>query len=131
VPGWSSWTWWSSDKSLLYSARALLIVVFAWRRQASNGLGARDDLDQFLRDHRLTGAVIAQRQLVDHLAGISCGSVHSRHTRTLLAGRILQKSPEDLDRDIPWQEIIQDLRFFRLILVYRAAEIQLGSAVFC
>src|SRR6188474_2701901 len=32
-------------------------------------LGAGDDFDQFLGDHRLAGAVVGERLLADHLAG--------------------------------------------------------------
>src|SRR5215813_13664433 len=42
-------------------------------------LGAGDDLDQLLGDHGLAGAIVDQRLLADHLAGIAGGVVHCRH----------------------------------------------------
>src|SRR5690348_6799233 len=50
----------------------------------SERLGARDDLDEFLGDDRLTGAVVGDGEAVDHLAGIAGRAVHRRHARPLL-----------------------------------------------
>src|SRR5262245_30497519 len=41
-----------------------------------DGLGAGDDLDEFLGDRRLARAVHLQRQLPDHVAGIARCIVH-------------------------------------------------------
>src|SRR5919205_768711 len=54
-------------------------------------LGAGDDLDQFLGDDRLAGAVVLQRQPIDHLAGVSRRVVHRRHARALLRGGALEE----------------------------------------
>ena len=35
------------------------------------GVGARDDFDELFGDHGLTRAVVPERQLVDHLAGVA------------------------------------------------------------
>src|SRR5690606_31034817 len=78
-------------------------------------LGARDDLDQFLGDLRLALAVVGDRQLVDHVAGIARRIVHRRHLGAHLAGRVLQKRPEDLHRDVARDEVGED--FSRLGLV--------------
>src|SRR5262249_21055508 len=47
-------------------------------------LGAGDDLDQLLGDVGLALAVVADRQLVDHVAGVAGGAVHRAHARALL-----------------------------------------------
>src|SRR5580698_1469636 len=49
----------------------------------SNRLGARNDFNQFLCDHRLTGTIIDQRLLADHIAGIAGGVVHRAHLSTI------------------------------------------------
>ena len=51
---------------------------------------ARDDFDQFLGDHRLTRAVVLQRQLVDHVARIARGGIHGAHFGAEFAGDVLQ-----------------------------------------
>src|SRR3974390_2259488 len=53
-------------------------------------LGTRDDLDHFLRDHRLTRAVVTKSLLADHLTGIAGGVVHRAHARALLRCGIFQ-----------------------------------------
>ena len=59
-------------------------------------LGAGDDLDQLLGDLGLACAVVAHRQLVDHLAGVAGGAVHGAHACALLGGGVLQQPAEDL-----------------------------------
>src|SRR6201987_2000114 len=59
-------------------------------------LGAGDDLDQLLGDHRLAGAVINQRLLADHLAGVAGGVVHGRHLRAIERGVILEQRAKHL-----------------------------------
>ena len=72
-------------------------------------LGARDDLDQFLGDLRLALAVVADRQPVDHVAGVARGVVHGAHLGALLGGGVLEQRAEDLDRDVARQEVGEDL----------------------
>src|SRR5580698_3352099 len=60
---------------------------------------AGDDLDQFLGDHRLTGAVVGERLLADHLAGVARGIVHRRHLRAVERRGIFQERAEHLGRD--------------------------------
>src|ERR1700757_3568336 len=79
------------------------------RRQcALQSFGAGDDLDQFLGDHRLAGAVVSERLLADHLAGIARGIVHRAHLGAVERGGILEHSPENLHRDVAGQELRQD-----------------------
>src|SRR5690348_3039507 len=47
------------------------------------GFGAGDDLDQLLGDHRLTRAVVDQRLLADHFAGVTGGVIHRAHLRAV------------------------------------------------
>src|SRR5262245_6449236 len=84
---------------------------------ASQCLRARDDLDQLLGDHGLARAVVAQGQLVDHLAGVAGGAVHGAHARALLGGGVLEQAAEDLSGDVARQEIVQDLALVGLVLV--------------
>src|SRR5271166_5714000 len=80
-------------------------------------LGAGDDLDQLLGDHGLARAVVDQRLLADHLAGVAGGVVHRRHLRAVERGVVLEQSAENLHREIARQEAGQDLILFRLIFV--------------
>src|SRR6185295_8169664 len=80
-------------------------------------LGAGDDFDQFLGDHRLAGAVVGVRLLADHLAGVAGGVVHRTHARTLLQGRIFKKRAEYLHSEVARQKFGQNLFLFRLVLV--------------
>src|SRR5215813_14522142 len=80
-------------------------------------LGARDDLDQLLGDHRLAGAVISQRLLADHFPGIARRVVHRAHARALLGRSVFQKRTKYLDRQIAWQQLVKYLFFLRLVFV--------------
>src|SRR5580704_10336582 len=80
-------------------------------------LGARNDLDEFLRDHRLTRPVVEDRLLLDHLAGISGRRIHGAHLGAHLGRHILEKRAIDLHRDVARQERIENLALVRLELV--------------
>src|SRR5262245_60208592 len=86
----------------------------------SHRLGAGDDLDQLLGDHRLTGAVVTQRLLANHLARVAGGVVHRSHLRAVERGCILQKRAKDLHRDIARQKVDQDFLLIRLVFVDHA-----------
>src|ERR1051326_2213177 len=92
-------------------------------------LGAGDDLDQLLGDHRLAGAVVGERLAADHVAGIAGGIVHRRHLRAVERGGVLQERAEDLHRDIARQQRVQDVLGLGLELVSRATERRAGIAV--
>src|SRR5665213_1058008 len=83
----------------------------------SQRLGAGDDLDQLLGDHRLAGSVVDQGLLADHVAGVAGGVIHRAHLRAVERGVIFQKRAEDLHREIARQQPAQDLVFLRLIFV--------------
>ena len=85
-------------------------------------LRAGDDLDQFLGDHRLAGAVVGERLLADHLAGVAGGVVHRRHLRAVERRRVLDERAENLHREIARQELFEDILFVRLELIDRAAQ---------
>src|SRR3984957_13533345 len=57
----------------------------------SDPLGARDDFNQLLGDHRLTGSVVDQGLLADHVAGIAGGVVHGAHLRAVERGVVFQQ----------------------------------------
>ena len=87
----------------------------------SQPFGAGDDLDQFSGDVGLAGAVIAEGQPVDHLAGIARSIVHRGHSRALLARCVFEQRGIDLHREIVRQQLGQDFLFARLEFVDRAA----------
>ena len=84
-------------------------------------LGARNDLDQFLGDLRLTAAVVEQRIAVDHVAGVPRGVVHGAHLGALLRSDVLEQRPENLDRQVARQEVGEDRFLVRLVFVAGAA----------
>src|SRR6202158_4826700 len=96
------------------------------RENALERLGAGDDLDQFLGDHRLAGAVVGERLLADHLAGVSGGVIHRRHLRAVERRCVLDERAEYLHREIARQKFLQDILFVRLELIDRAAQ-SIGS----
>src|SRR4051794_11145481 len=85
--------------------------------KVSQRLGAGDDLDQLFGDHRLTGAVVGQRLLADHFAGVAGGVVHGAHLGAIERCGVLKQRAEDLHRDIARQELCENLLLVRLILV--------------
>ena len=86
-------------------------------------LGAGDDLDQFLGNHRLARSVIGQRLLANHFAGVSGGIVHRRHLRTVEGCHVLHQGAENLHRDVARQEFLEDVLLLRLVFVDRAGSI--------
>src|SRR5262249_37485452 len=83
----------------------------------SNRLGAGNDLDQLLGNHRLTGAVIRQRLLADHFSRVARGVVHRSHLRTVERGGILQQRAENLYADVARQELDENFVFIGLVFV--------------
>src|SRR6476469_728072 len=53
-------------------AMEILSFEFCLKRplRLSHRLGAGDDFNQLLGDHRLTGSIVDQRLLADHVAGV-------------------------------------------------------------
>src|SRR5579862_2575180 len=93
------------------------------QRQCSlQSFRAGDDLDQFLGDHRLAGAVVFERLLADHLAGVAGGVVHRRHLRAVERRGVLDQRAENLHREVARQKLLEDILFVRLELVDRAAQ---------
>src|SRR6266581_1093924 len=82
-------------------------------------LGAGDDFDQLLGNLGLTGAVVDQGLLADHVAGVAGGVVHRAHLRAVERGVVFQQRTENLHREIARQQARQDFVFFRLIFVRR------------
>src|SRR5262245_56918840 len=91
-----------------------------YRCAASHRLGAGNDLDQLLGDHRLAGAVVGQRLLADHFAGVAGGIVHRSHLRAVERRRVPQERAEDLHRDGARQKLREDLGLLGLVFVDRA-----------
>src|SRR5579863_699624 len=86
-------------------------------RSRSDCFRTGDDFDEFLGDHGLARAVVDQRLLADHVAGVARGVVHRAHLRAVERSVVFQKRAEDLNREVARQEPRQNLVFFRLILV--------------
>src|SRR5262245_61755017 len=95
----------------------------------SQRLGAGDDFDQLLGDHRLAGAVVGERLLADHLAGVAVRVVHRAHLRAVERGCVFEQRAEQLDGDIARQKIGEDLLLLGLVVVDRAAEAVGGLAL--
>src|ERR1700733_3185875 len=85
----------------------------------SDRLGAGDDFNQLLGDHRLTGSIVDQGLLANHVAGVAGGIVHCAHLCAVERGVVFQQRAEDLDRQIAREQAGQNLVFFRLIFVGR------------
>src|SRR3954467_7482376 len=86
-------------------------------RNTSQCFGARDDLDQFLGDHRLACAIVGDGLLADHLARIARRVVHCAHARTLLRRGVFQQCAQHLNGDIARQQIVEDVDFLGLVVV--------------
>src|SRR6478736_8180584 len=67
-------------------------------------LGAGDDFDQLLGDLGLTGSVVDQGLLADHVAGVAGGVVHRAHLRAVERGVVFQQRAENLHREIARQQ---------------------------
>src|SRR3981189_3336978 len=80
-------------------------------------LGAGDDFDQLLGDHRLAGSIVDQGLLANHVAGIAGGVVHRAHLGAVERGVVFQQRAEDLHREIARQQAGQNLVFFLLVFV--------------
>src|SRR4051812_26855336 len=66
--------------------------------------GAGDDLDQFPGDHRLARAVVDQRLLADHVAGIAGRVIHRAHLPAVDRWFVLKRRAEDLSPEIARQQ---------------------------
>src|SRR3712207_2073585 len=99
------------------SATKAVLAMIGSLGCVSERLGARDDFDQFLGDHRLTRPVVGHRLLLDHFARVAGGVVHGAHAGALFGGGILQEGPEDLHGQVPGQERGEDLALVRLVIV--------------
>src|SRR5262245_56909744 len=91
----------------------------------SQRLGAGNDLDQFLGDHSLAGAVVAQRLGACHVAGVARGAVHRGHARALLGRGIFQERAEHLHGDVARQQLGQDVELVRRVFIGRLRTILL------
>src|ERR1700736_1384962 len=76
----------------------------AWRAGSSQCFRARDDLDQFLGDHRLARAVVRQRLLANHFAGVAGGIVHRAHLRAVERRVVFEQRTKDLHGEILRQQ---------------------------
>src|SRR6202045_2369390 len=81
------------------------------RQSLLQSFRAGNDLDQFLGDHRLAGAVVGERLLADHLAGVTRGIVHRRHLRAVERRRVLDERAESPHRDRSGQKLFEDILF--------------------
>src|SRR5262249_28741379 len=76
-----------------------------------------NDLDQLFGDHALPGAVVRERLLADHLAGVAGGVVHCAHLSAIERGVVLEQRAEDLNCNVAWQQLIEDVVLVWLIFV--------------
>src|SRR5215475_14310715 len=103
------------------AAVAIYCLLRSEFRFRSDCFCAGDDFDEFLGDLSLTRAVVDQRLLADHFAGVAGGVVHRRHLRAVERSVVLEQRAEDLHREIARQQAGEDLVLFRLVFVGRRA----------
>src|SRR5262245_34026659 len=113
----SNWTSTTAPVTWRIRPTLLLAIAFLHPWLSSKRLSAGDDFDEFLGDIGLPLAVVAQRQLIDHVARIARGAIHGAHARPLFGGGILQQAAENLAGDIARQQLAQNFVFARLVLV--------------
>src|SRR6202167_1760124 len=124
---WSS-NFTSTTAPMTWVMRPTLLAIMSSSQIGSQrqcllqSFGAGDDLDQFLGDHRLAGAVVGERRLADQPARVTGGVVHRRHLRAVERRRVLDERAENLHREIARQKLFQDILFVRLELIDRAAQ---------
>src|SRR3954453_1130331 len=95
-------------------------------------LGAADDLQDLLRDFRLTRTVHLQGQVADHRLRVLRRVPHRGHPRTQLRGRRLEQRPVDRDRHVLRDQPRQPLTRIGLVDPLRGARrlLRLGFLVF-
>src|SRR5215475_13376434 len=109
------------------AAVAIYCLLRSEFRFRSDCFCAGDDFDEFLGDLSLTRAVVDQRLLADHFAGVAGGVVHRRHLRAVERSVVLEQGAEDLHREIARQQARHDLVLLRLVFVSGGG---LGSVLF-
>src|SRR4051812_17880733 len=87
----------------------------------SERLGAADDLQDLLRDFRLTRPIHLQGQVADHRLRVLGGVAHRGHPRAQLRGRRLQQRPVDRDRHVLGNQPSKQLLGIGLVEPLRAA----------
>src|ERR1700742_969752 len=97
-----------SPSNILYVNRRIV---------ALDRLGAGDDLDQLLGDLGLTGSVVDQGLLADHVAGVARRVVHRAHLRAVERSVVFQQRAENLHRQVTRQQPAEDFVLFRLVFV--------------
>src|SRR5215469_5518844 len=97
------------------SAAVAMSFFLAFDCMRLERLGARDDFDEFGGDRGLAGAVVLDRQAVDHVSGIPGRIVHRGHLGSVEAGLVLEEGAVDLNGNVARKEIGEDLFFVRLI----------------
>ena len=100
---------------LSFGVHELWIVSGAGSSTKLERFRARDDLDELGGDRGLAGAVVLDRQPVDHVARVARRIVHRGHPAALLGRGIFQQRAEDLDRDVARQQLGEDFLLVGLI----------------
>ena len=70
-------------------------------------LRAGDNLRQLLCNGALARSVVAQAEILDHLAGVLRGRIHRHAARGLLAGKGITRGGVDQSRQVLRQEFLQ------------------------
>src|SRR6186713_2797385 len=100
-------------------AAATLPFSRGGKKLRSQRLGTRNDLDQFLGDHRLARTVVGDGLLANHFARIARRIVHRAHARALLGCSVLQQRAEHLHGDIARQQLVENVDLFGLVFIGR------------
>src|SRR5713101_337184 len=97
---------WTTRPTFASAIRGVLLLVTGPFSFQSRRPG--DDLDQFLGDPRLAGAVVVQGQRIDHVSRVLRRRVHRGHARGVLGRRGLEQDLEDDELQVPRQETGED-----------------------
>src|SRR6476659_2826310 len=116
---WPSGNSTSRTGPITWTTRPVFCSAIANLLELLERRGARNDLDQFLRDPRLPGAVVGQGERVDHLPRVLRRRLHRGHPRAVLRGRGLEQHPEDRELEVPREELREDGLRVRLVDVLR------------
>src|SRR5437016_905466 len=88
------------SKTMLSVSSAMMSLFTHWQSVSLQRLGPGDDLDQLLGNRRLTGPVVGQGLLADHVARVARGVVHGDHLGAVKRGHVLHQGAENLHRDV-------------------------------
>ena len=111
----------------MYNVHRVSIYTHTHLFLGLQGCSSRDDLNQLGGDASLSGAVVLQSELADHLTRVLGGVLHRGHAGGLLRGGVLHQGVVDLGGQRVFIEVSQRLRLrVRLHIVLALEEFHVG-----